>query len=46
MKPMKAFLLSFFTLAAIGMWGLGIYTAGAGSAYQVDNGYGVVATQR
>lgn len=43
---MKALLLSLFTIAAIGMWGLGIYTAGAGSAYQVDNGYGVIGSQR
>lgn len=43
---MKAFLLSLLTVVAIGMWGLGIYTAGAGNAHAVTDGYGVVASQR
>jgi len=42
---MRALLLSLFTILALGMWGLGIYTAGAGSAYQESDGYGVVGSQ-
>jgi hypothetical protein len=43
---MKAILLSLFMLSAIGLFGLGIYTADAGGVGVDVNGYGVVAAGR
>lgn len=41
MTPVKAALLSFAMLAAIGLWGVGIYAADASSGHTVVDGYGV-----
>jgi hypothetical protein len=41
MTPVKAALLSFAMLAAIGLWGVGIYAADAKSGHTVVDGYGV-----
>ncbi len=43
MTPVKAAILSFFTLSAIAFWAIGIYSADAGSNRTVVDGYGVVA---
>ncbi len=41
MTPVKAALLSFAMLAAITLWGVGIYGADASSGHAVVDGYGV-----
>ena len=41
MTPVKAALLSLAMLAAITLWGVGIYAADASSGYAVVDGYGV-----
>lgn len=46
MTPMKSILLSMFMLSAIGLFGLGIYTADAGGAHKPVDGYGVIASGR
>ncbi|MBX3584714.1 MAG: hypothetical protein KF810_22800 [Rhizobiaceae bacterium] len=44
MTPVKAALLSFAMLAAITMWGVGIYAADASSGHAAVDGYGVTAS--
>ena len=41
MTPVKAALLSFAMLAAITLWGVGIYAADAASGHAAVDGYGV-----
>jgi hypothetical protein len=41
MTPVKAALLSLAMLAAITLWGVGIYAADASSGHAVVDGYGV-----
>jgi len=45
MTPVKAALLTFAMLAAIGVWGFGIYAADASTHHAVVDGYGVSATR-
>ena len=45
MTPVKAALLSFAMLAAITLWGVGIYGADASSGHAVVDGYGVTTAQ-
>lgn len=46
MTPMKAALLSLAMIAAICVWGVGIYAADAASGHAVVDGYGVGAVKR
>ncbi len=41
MTPVKAAFLSLAMLAAITLWGVGIYAADASSGHAVVDGYGV-----
>ena len=41
MTSVKAALLTFAMLSAIGVWGAGIYAADAASGHAVTDGYGV-----
>ena len=41
MTPVKAALLSFAMLTAIGLWGVGIYAADAASGHSAVDGYGI-----
>lgn len=43
---MKSILLSLFMLSAIGLFGLGIYTADAGGSRAGQDGYGIAAPAR
>lgn len=43
MTLVKATFLSMFMLAAIGMWGVGIYSADAAAEHVAVDGYGVIA---
>ncbi len=43
--PVKAALLSFAMLAAIAVWGAGIYSADAAAGHAVVDGYGVTSAR-
>ncbi len=46
MTSVKAALLSLAMLAAIGLWGIGIYSADAANNHNAVDGYGVTTSLR